>query len=109
LQRDAEVFHRIAASVASVLIFDLLFTQPYYRITVYDSQYLVTFAVMLIVGLAGKHSHFASPLSSGYARQKRAQGRGTLSTQSSLANTAKTADLLRETEQIISEVFDSHL
>lgn len=36
---------------SSVVIFDLLFTQAVYRITVYDSQYLVTFAVMLIVGL----------------------------------------------------------
>ena len=40
-----------AASVMSVLLFDVLFTEPYYWITVHDTQYLVTFAVMLIVGL----------------------------------------------------------
>lgn len=41
----------IFSAIASVLAFDFLFTPPHYRITVYDSQYLVTFAVMLIVGL----------------------------------------------------------
>ncbi len=47
----------IAASVASVVIFDVLFVPPYYRITVYDSQYVVTFAVMLIVGYSRALSH----------------------------------------------------
>ncbi len=98
----------IAASVASVVIFDVLFVPPYYRITVYDSQYVVTFAVMLIVGL------LASTLTSrvryqAYAarrNERRAESLYRLSRR--LANTAKTADLLRETEQIISEVFDAH-
>jgi two-component system sensor histidine kinase KdpD len=41
----------IAASVLSVLLFDFLFVAPYYSFAVSDTQYLLTFAVMLIVGL----------------------------------------------------------
>jgi two-component system sensor histidine kinase KdpD len=39
------------ASVLSVVLFDVLFTEPYFTVVVNDSQYVITFAVMLIVGL----------------------------------------------------------
>lgn len=39
------------ASVASVLVFDLFFVSPVYSLTVNDTQYLITFAVMLATGL----------------------------------------------------------
>lgn len=42
----------VMASVVSVLLFDVLFTEPYFTVVVHDTQYLVTFAVMLAVGLA---------------------------------------------------------
>ncbi len=41
----------IAASVLSVALFDFLFIAPYYSFAVSDTQYLLTFAVMLLVGL----------------------------------------------------------
>jgi two-component system sensor histidine kinase KdpD len=41
----------IAASVASVLWFDFFFVPPYLMFTVHDAQYVVTFAVMLTIGL----------------------------------------------------------
>src|SRR5438876_1178488 len=41
----------ILASVLGVLAFDVIFVPPYYRLTVYDPQYLVTFAAMLITAL----------------------------------------------------------
>ena len=41
----------VAASVLSVLLFDFLFVAPYYSFAVSDTQYLLTFAVMLLVGL----------------------------------------------------------
>ncbi len=98
----------IAASVASVVIFDVLFVPPYYRITVYDSQYVVTFAVMLIVGLLASTltSRIRYQADAARRNERRAEALYRLSRR--LANTAKTADLLRETEQIISEVFDAH-
>lgn len=39
------------ASLASVLAFDVFFVQPVYSLTVNDTQYLFTFAVMLVIGL----------------------------------------------------------
>ncbi len=45
------MFPSAVASVPAVLLFDMFFTQPYFSITVHDSQYLVTFSVMLGVGL----------------------------------------------------------
>jgi two-component system sensor histidine kinase KdpD len=41
----------IAASVLSVALFDFLFVAPYYSFAISDTQYLLTFAVMLLVGL----------------------------------------------------------
>ncbi|MBI2477656.1 MAG: sensor histidine kinase KdpD, partial [Planctomycetia bacterium] len=36
----------IAASIGAVLLFDVLFTTPYYTLVVHDAQYLVTFMIM---------------------------------------------------------------
>jgi two-component system, OmpR family, sensor histidine kinase KdpD len=41
----------VAASLLAILAFDVLFVPPYYRLTVEDTDYLLTFAVMLIVAL----------------------------------------------------------
>ncbi|TMH59579.1 MAG: sensor histidine kinase KdpD [Betaproteobacteria bacterium] len=41
----------IVASLLSVALFDFLFVPPYYSFAVSDTQYLLTFAVMLAVGL----------------------------------------------------------
>jgi len=41
----------VLASLLSVAAFDFFFVRPYYTFAVSDSEYLVTFAVMLITGL----------------------------------------------------------
>lgn len=41
----------VLASVASVLIFDIFFVMPLYTIAISDTQYIVTFGVMLAIGL----------------------------------------------------------
>lgn len=41
----------IFASILSVLIFDLLFVPPYFSFAVTDAQYLITFVVMLTIGI----------------------------------------------------------
>ena len=41
----------VLSSFLSVLLFDFCFVQPQFSFSVSDSQYLVTFAVMLLVGL----------------------------------------------------------
>ncbi|QDT57127.1 Sensor protein KdpD [Caulifigura coniformis] len=41
----------ILASLLAVLIFDVCFVPPYYTIAVSDSEYVITFAVMLVIGV----------------------------------------------------------
>jgi two-component system sensor histidine kinase KdpD len=41
----------IVASLLSVALFDFLFVEPYYSFAVSDTQYVLTFVVMLLVGL----------------------------------------------------------
>jgi two-component system sensor histidine kinase KdpD len=41
----------IFASIVSVLAFDVLFVSPRFSLTVHDTQYVITFAGLLIVGL----------------------------------------------------------
>jgi two-component system sensor histidine kinase KdpD len=41
----------IAASIAGVLVFDFFFVPPYFSFTVNDAQYILTFAVMLGIGV----------------------------------------------------------
>ncbi len=41
----------MTAAVLSVLVFDFFFVRPYYTFAVSDTKYLITFAVMLGIGL----------------------------------------------------------
>jgi two-component system sensor histidine kinase KdpD len=41
----------IAAAVVSVLVFDFCFVEPYFTFAVSDTEYVITFAVMLGIGL----------------------------------------------------------
>jgi two-component system, OmpR family, sensor histidine kinase KdpD len=41
----------VVAAVASVILFDFFFVEPRFSLAVEDAQYLITFLVMLIVGL----------------------------------------------------------
>lgn len=45
----------IGGAVLAIVAYDLLFVTPYYRLSVSDAAYLITFAVMLIVALAIGH------------------------------------------------------
>jgi two-component system sensor histidine kinase KdpD len=41
----------VVATLLGVLLFDFLFVPPYYSFAVTDTQYLITFMVMLVIGL----------------------------------------------------------
>jgi two-component system sensor histidine kinase KdpD len=41
----------VVASVLSVILFDVIFTTPYFTVVVNDTEYIITFLVMLCVGL----------------------------------------------------------
>ncbi|MEX0979021.1 MAG: sensor histidine kinase KdpD [Pirellulales bacterium] len=98
----------IISSVAAVLLFDVLFTQPFYRITVHDSQYIVTFAVMLIVGL------LASTLTARVRRQAETARSNEHRTEAlyrltrRLSGVSDSKRLVGDAEQVIAEVFDAY-
>ncbi len=98
----------IASSVVAVVLFDVLFTRPYYWVAVEDSQYLVTFAVMLVVGI------FASTLMARVRRQAQVARENERRTEALYRLTRRFAgmsnkiQLVKEAEKAIAEVFDAY-
>lgn len=95
----------IVATVVSVILFDVLFTTPYYTIAVDDTEYLITFVVMLCVGLV------ISTLSTRIYRQAEASRLRERRTEAlyrlgrKLTGIVGRQFLAIETERIISDVF----
>ncbi|MFN0195377.1 MAG: DUF4118 domain-containing protein [Planctomycetaceae bacterium] len=63
----------IAASIASVLLFDFFFVLPYLTFAIEDTQYIITFAVMLAIGLviSTLTSRLKGQIDSGQLRERR--------------------------------------
>lgn len=74
----------VASAVAAVLIFDFCFVTPYFTFAISDTEYLITFAVMLGIGL----------LISGFASRQRAQ------LEASQQQERRTGQLFRITRQL---------
>lgn len=95
----------VAASFLAVVLFDVLFTTPYFMVVVHDSQYIVTFCVMLAVGLTTvaltNRVHGQAELASRNERRTEALYR--LSRK--LAGVMGGDFLVTEAESVISQVF----
>src|SRR5574343_1890273 len=63
------------SAVLSVALFDFFFVQPHFSFAVSDVQYLITFAVMLIVGLVAGQLVASQRQSAAQARQREAHTR----------------------------------
>jgi len=98
----------VAASLLSVLLFDVLFTQPYYRMTVHDTQYLVTFAAMLVVGLLASTLTARVRYQADVARRNERRTEALYRLSRRLTAIAKTSELIEESERTVSEVFDTY-
>lgn len=98
----------IVASISSVFLFDVLFTQPYYWVTVEDTEYLVTFAVMLLVGLLASSLTTRVRYQADIARKNERRAEALYRLSRRLTATARTSELIKETESIVSEVFEAH-
>jgi two-component system sensor histidine kinase KdpD len=96
------------ASVLVVLLFDLLFIEPRFAVTVHDTQYFVTFGVMIGVGL------FASTLTARLRRQTLVSRRNERRTEAlyrfsrQLSGLADAKRLVEQAEQTVSEVLDGY-
>ncbi len=98
----------VAASVLSVLLFDALFTEPYYWFTVHDTQYLLTFAVMLVVGLLASTLTARIRYQAEVARRNERRTEALYRLSRRLTAAQKTSQLVEEGEKTISEVFDAY-
>ncbi|MGD9856878.1 MAG: DUF4118 domain-containing protein [Planctomycetaceae bacterium] len=95
----------IVASFLSVLLFDIFFTEPYYTLVVHDTEYLITFFVMLSVALT------ISTLTTSIHRQAGASRLRELRTDAlyrlgrKLTGIVGRDFLAAETERVLSDVF----
>ncbi len=96
----------IVAAIANVLAFDLFFVPPRFTFSVSDAQYLVTFAVMLIVTLviANLMASVRQQTRVAGARQRRTALLYAMSRE--LAATRGVANMARVAVRHVAEVFD---
>jgi two-component system sensor histidine kinase KdpD len=99
----------VLASVLSVLAFDFFFVPPYLSFTVLDSQYIVTFSVMLIVALviSGLTVRIRGQAASARERERRTATLYALSRE--LAGTRGMKELLDVAVRHLLEVFGGQI
>lgn len=97
------------ASVLSVLAFDFFFVPPYLSFSVLDSQYIVTFSVMLIVALviSGLTVRIRGQAASAYERERRTVALYAMSRE--LASTPGTKELLDVAVRHLVDVFGGRI
>jgi two-component system sensor histidine kinase KdpD len=99
----------ILASVLGVLAFDFFFVPPFYTFAVADTQYLVVFAVMLVVALIISALTARIQQQADAARQRERRTAALYAMSRELANAASTSRLVQVATQHIGEVMDSRV
>ncbi len=95
----------VVASILSVATFDFFFVPPYFSFAVSDTQYLITFAVMLIVALVISGLTVRTRAQALAARERERRTAALYAMSRELANTRDVDDLLAIAVQHIVEVF----
>ncbi len=97
----------IAASVLSVLLFDFLFVAPYYSFVVRDTQYLLTFAVMLLVGLTISNLTAGIRLQARVAQHRQARTEALYTMTRELSRASGLDDVVMIAVQHVARVFEA--
>jgi len=97
----------VAASLLSVLAFNFMFVEPRYSFEVADGQYLVTFAVMMAVGLLIGQLMTSVRLQARVAAYRERRTALLFAMSRELASTRGTGDIARVAVRHIGEVFES--
>jgi two-component system sensor histidine kinase KdpD len=95
----------IASAIASVLVFDFCFVPPYLTFAVSDTQYLITFAVMLGIGLviSGLTSRLRGQLQASQLQERRTGQLFRMTRQ--LSELSGTEFLIRTAGRQLEEIF----
>jgi two-component system sensor histidine kinase KdpD len=99
----------ILVSLLSVLAFDFFFVPPRFSFTVEEAQYIVTFAVMLVVSLVISHLTTRMRQQAEIARLQERQASAMHGLSRELANTRGVEKILHAAVQYISGIFDSQV
>jgi two-component system sensor histidine kinase KdpD len=99
----------ILVSLLSVLAFDFFFVPPRFSFTVEEAQYIVTFAVMLVVSLVISHLTTRMRQQAEIARLQERQATAMHGLSRELANTRGVERILHAAVQYISGIFDSEV
>jgi two-component system, OmpR family, sensor histidine kinase KdpD len=97
----------VLVSVLSVLSFDFFFVPPRFSFTVDESQYIVTFIVMLVVALAISHLTTLMRQQTMIARLQEKQAAAMHGLSRQLVTARGVERILNVAVQYISEIFDS--
>ena len=97
----------IAASMLSVALFDFLFVPPYYSFAVSDSQYLLTFAVMLVVGVVISNLTASVRLQARVAQHRQLRTEALYTMTRELSRASSQDDVVTLAVQHVSTVFQA--
>jgi two-component system sensor histidine kinase KdpD len=99
----------ILVSLLSVLAFDFFFVPPRFSFTVEEAQYIVTFAVMLVVSLVISHLTTRMRQQAEIARLQERQATAMHGLSRELANTRGVEKILHAAVQYIAGIFDAQV
>jgi two-component system sensor histidine kinase KdpD len=97
------------ASILSVASFDFFFIQPHLTFTVNNSQYFVTFAVMLLVSLVISALTTRIKRQAEAARERQRHTASLYAMSRELANSRGTATIVKVAAQHIGDIFDARV
>jgi two-component system sensor histidine kinase KdpD len=98
----------IGAAILAVVLFDVLFTEPFYWVTVHDTQYLLTFAIMLGVGVLASTLMARVRTQAEISRTNERRTEALYRLNRRLSAAADTTRLVDDSERALAEVFDAH-
>jgi two-component system sensor histidine kinase KdpD len=97
----------IVASVLSVALFDFLFIEPVYSFAVSDTQYVLTFVVMLLVGLVISGLTASIRLQARVAQHRQARTEALYKMTRELSRASDLEEVMRIAVQHVSTVFET--
>jgi two-component system sensor histidine kinase KdpD len=97
----------IVASLLSVALFDFLFVAPYYSFAVSDTQYLLTFVVMLLVGLTISNLTAGIRLQARVAQHRQARTEALYTMTRELSRASDLDEVVTNAVQHVARVFEA--
>jgi len=99
----------ILSSIASVLAFDFFFVPPYFNFTVNDTQYVVTFCVMLAIALIISTLSHRIRRQADMSRQREQRTEALYHLSQNLASTAGVYQLVTTAQSQLSKILSSRV